>query len=208
MTRTPLELDPDLVLGIDPGTIVVGYGAVRSLDGRARLAGPRAALVEAGVVRAKRSRPLAERLGRIVAELDDLVRDLRPGTVVVERAFTGRNPLTALRLGEGRGLALAIAARHGCQVVERTPAETKRLVAGTGAATKELVAGAVAGLLGVPLEGSPLDATDALALALSELFRPAIDPVARARAAATARAARASAPDSGGAGVNRSGTGS
>lgn len=203
MTRPPLELDPDLVLGIDPGTIVVGYGAVRRLDGRARLAGPRAELVEAGVVRARRSRSLHERLGRILTDLEEIVAELRPGTVVVERAFTGRNPLTALRLGEGRGLALAVAARHGCEVVERTPAETKRLVAGTGAASKELVAGAVAGLLGVPLEGTPLDATDALALALSELFRPAVDPIERARATE-----RSGGRDANRSSANRSGAGS
>lgn len=185
MTRAPLELDPEVVLGIDPGTVVVGYGAVRGpAPGQVvRLGGPRAFLVEAGVLRAKRSRPLAERLGRLVADLEELVLDLRPGVVVVERAFTAKNPLTALRLGEGRGLALAIAARHGCRVVERTPAETKRLVAGTGSASKSLVAGAVSSLLGVGLDGSPLDATDALALALSELHRPAIDPLERVRAA-------------------------
>ncbi|QDU84081.1 Crossover junction endodeoxyribonuclease RuvC [Planctomycetes bacterium Pla163] len=176
MTPPPLELDPDVVLGIDPGTIVVGYGAIRGEHGRSL----RATLLEAGVVRAKQSRPLAERLGLILTNLEALIVELRPATVVVERAFTGRNPLTAIRLGEGRGLALASAARHGCRVVERTPAETKRLVAGTGSASKVLVAGAVASLLGLRLDDSPLDATDALALALSELHRPDIDPIARA----------------------------
>ncbi|MEZ5979562.1 MAG: crossover junction endodeoxyribonuclease RuvC [Planctomycetota bacterium] len=168
----PLEEDRGIVLGIDPGTIVVGYGAVRrssSASGRSLL---RAEYVEAGVLRARRSRPLAERLGVIAEHLEQLLDEVRPTVVVVERAFAGRNPATALRLGEGRGLALAIAARRGCRVVERTPAEAKRLVAGSGAATKSAVAAAVSSLLRLPMDGVALDATDALALALSEVHRP------------------------------------
>jgi len=179
MDAAPLDLDPDLVLGIDPGTIVVGYGAVRRSAARGgRLRSLRAELVETGVLRASRGRPLPERLGLLLGLVDELVLELRPGTVVVERAFTDKNPLTALRLGEGRGLAIAVAARRGCRVVERTPAEAKRLVAGSGSASKSLVSSAVGSLLGRSLAGSPLDATDALALALSELSR-AHDPDTR-----------------------------
>jgi crossover junction endodeoxyribonuclease RuvC len=169
---TALDLDPHLVLGIDPGTIVVGYGAVRAANTRAaHFSAPRVQLVEAGVLRAHRERPLAERLGLLLDLLDALVLELRPAVVVVERAFTAKNPLTALRLGEGRGLAIAVAARRGCRVVERTPAQCKRQITGSGAATKALVARAVESLLGRTLDGSPRDATDALALALTELQR-------------------------------------
>jgi crossover junction endodeoxyribonuclease RuvC len=171
-----LDLDPQLVLGIDPGTIVVGYGAVRAANTRAaHFAAPRVQLVEAGVLRARRGRPLAERLGLLLDLLDALVLELRPGVVVVERAFTAKNPLTALRLGEGRGLAIAVAARRGCRVVERTPAQCKRQITGSGAATKALVASAVESLLGRALDGSPRDATDALALALTELQRMSVE---------------------------------
>jgi crossover junction endodeoxyribonuclease RuvC len=153
-----------VVLGIDPGSVVLGYGAL--VIGSA---GPR--LHAAGLLRpgARRSQP--DRLARIQVELERLLAELAPAVVVVERAFTGRNVHSALRLGEARGVVLAAAARSGAQLVEVAPAEAKRAVVGSGSADKEQVARMVLQLLGLRDPGGPRDATDALALALGHVLR-------------------------------------
>lgn len=148
------------VLGIDPGTRVLGYGAVS-----ARSPNPR--FVAAGVIRTPRGASLPERLGSVAHELDALFAELHPSIVVVESAFTGRNVQSALRLGEARGVAMACAVRSGAQVVELSPAAAKRSVTGSGCADKEQVAAMVLRLLGLTDPGGPRDATDALALALA-----------------------------------------
>jgi crossover junction endodeoxyribonuclease RuvC len=160
-TRSPGAL----VLGIDPGTRVVGYGAVR-------LGGRRPRCVAAGVLRA-RSLAVPERLAEIALALERLLLELAPQVVVVEEAFAARNVQSALRIGEGRGVALALAARSGARVVQLPPAVAKKAIVGHGGASKEQVAAMVARLLGLSAPPEPADVTDALALALTYLSRPA-----------------------------------
>jgi len=149
-----------IVLGIDPGTLVVGYGAVVL-----RSEGP--ALLATGVLRASGKAPAATRLGSIRRDLDELIARLKPAVVVVESGFAGVNVQSALRVGEGRGVALACAAAGGAEVVELAPAAVKRSLVGNGAASKEQVARMVAAELGLDDPPRPHDATDALALALT-----------------------------------------
>lgn len=159
------------VLGLDPGTRVMGYGCVewRPNPGRGGALTP--CLVEAGTLTAAAGHSLPRRLARLLTELEGLVSDLRPELVVVERAFAGKNVRSALALGEGRGVALAVAARSGAEVAEITPAEAKQQVAGHGAADKAAVARMVGARLGLSSSGAPEDATDALALALAFVER-------------------------------------
>ena len=154
-----------LVLGIDPGTRVVGYGAVETTSAGF-------ACVSAGVLRCTSSRSVPERLGELGAGLERLLEDLRPGVVVVEEAFAARNVQSALRIGEGRGVALACAARFGSRVVQLPPAVAKKALVGNGGAHKQQVAAMVARVLGLRAPPEPLDVTDALALALTYLTRP------------------------------------
>ena len=167
-TTTPV------VLGIDPGTRVVGYGAVVL-----RADGPR--LLAAGVVRLPARMPVPERLAAIHARFSELMQSLRPGVVVVERAFAAKNIASALRIGEGRGLALACAAAAKAEVVELAPRAAKKRVAGSGDASKEQVAAMVKRALRRDDLDLPLDATDALALALAHASRPATLVPASAR---------------------------
>jgi crossover junction endodeoxyribonuclease RuvC len=153
-----------IVFGIDPGTRVVGWGAVCAEPRGARLLG-------AGVVRADGELALPLRLGRIRVELDELLARFRPHSVAIEEAFANRNVQSALRIGEGRGVALACAVAAGAQVFQYPPAVAKKALVGHGAAHKTQVAGMVARLLGLTEPPSPLDATDALALALTHLLR-------------------------------------
>ncbi len=163
MTSSPRP-KPFVVLGIDPGTRVVGYGAI--VDA-AR--GPR--LFAAGVVRAPAIRDVPQRLAHIRRELDDLIAKLGPSVVVVEQAFASKNLQSALRIGEGRGVVLACAACAGAEVVQLPPAVAKKALVGHGAADKRQVARMVLVALGLSELDLPLDASDALALALAHLQR-------------------------------------
>lgn len=163
---------PTIVLGIDPGTRVVGYGAVV-----VHASGPK--LLTAGVVRLSAAKGVPERLAAIHERLSRLMQELRPQVVVVERAFAAKNIASALRIGEGRGLALACAASCGASVVEMAPRAAKKRVVGSGDADKEQVAHMVKRALGREDIDVPLDATDALALALAHVARPAVVVPAR-----------------------------
>jgi crossover junction endodeoxyribonuclease RuvC len=162
------------VLGIDPGTRVVGFGALRMTDD-----GPR--LIGAGVLRTSASADIALRLAEIRAGLDRLLAELRPEVVVVEMAFAARNVQSALRIGEGRGVVISAAAAVGATVVQVAPAEAKKALVGNGQAHKTQVAAMAARLLGLERAPEPLDASDALALALTHVLR---NPLWRGGAAA------------------------
>ena len=152
------------MLGIDPGTRVVGYGAVV-----ARARGPR--LFGAGVLKPRAGLDVPARLGAILAEFEALLQEVRPDVVVVEQAFASRNLQSALRIGEGRGVILAAAARFGAEIVQFPPAVAKKALVGNGGADKSQVAAMVAGALGLSEAPKPLDASDALALALAHVLR-------------------------------------
>lgn len=153
-----------IVLGIDPGTRIVGFGAVQ-----AAREGPR--LVEAGAIHAGKADSVPERLGEIQTRIVEILARIRPDVVVVERAFASRNVQSALRIGEGRGVAMACAAAFGAHVIELAPAVAKKALVGHGAADKSQVARMVAAVLHLSSPPSSQDATDALALALAHLFQ-------------------------------------
>jgi crossover junction endodeoxyribonuclease RuvC len=113
--------------------------------------------------------PISERLAALWADLTDLLADLRPDVVVVERVLFQVNARTAMSVGQASGLALAAAARAGCPVAEYSPNEVKLAVAGYGSATKEQVQRMVAVLLGLDAPPRPADRADALALAVCHL---------------------------------------
>lgn len=158
---------PSVVLGIDPGTRVVGYGAV--VDAAS---GPR--LYACGALRAGANDDVPTRLAFLRRELDLLVAKLQPNVVVVEQAFAARNVQSALRIGEGRGVVLACAAACGAKIEQYAPAVAKKALIGNGAADKTQVAWMVAQILGLAQAPEPLDATDALALALAYVQRRAL----------------------------------
>lgn len=179
-----------VILGIDPGTRVLGYGALSWEPRRPRM-------VSAGVFRANARWEISRRLGHLAAELERLFEELSPGIAVVESAFASRNVRSALRLGEARGVVLACAARAGAEVIEMAPASAKKAVLGHGAASKHQIARMVGAQLGEPELDLPEDATDALALALAH-FHALSNPATRARSvietAAKACRARSSSP--------------
>jgi crossover junction endodeoxyribonuclease RuvC len=155
-----------IVLGIDPGTRVMGYGALVIAP-----SGPR--FLACGVLKPKASSAVASRLGEIQAALEELIAALRPGVLALERAFHSKNVQAAFRIGEARGVALATAARAGLEILELAPAAAKKAVLGHGGASKEQVARMIAEILGTGPLAVPADATDALALAFACVKRRA-----------------------------------
>ncbi|HUR26807.1 MAG TPA: crossover junction endodeoxyribonuclease RuvC [Planctomycetota bacterium] len=152
-----------VILGIDPGTRVVGWGAIELTA-----SGPR--LLGAGVVRAGVG-DLPVRLGTIRRELDRLIALYRPIVVAVEEAFAHKNMQSALRIGEARGVVLSCASAASVAVHQYPPAAAKKALVGNGAAHKSQVAAMVARRLELKEAPKPLDASDALALALTHLLR-------------------------------------
>lgn len=148
-----------VVLGIDPGTAIMGYGLVES-DGRTLTAIAYGALTTSkGVPPAERLRQLYDELGRIIAER-------RPDAMAVEELFFSANARTAIAVGQARGIALLAGAQAGLDVYEYTPLQVKDAVVGYGKATKEQVQLMTTTLLGLSAVPRPDDAADALAVAI------------------------------------------
>jgi crossover junction endodeoxyribonuclease RuvC len=113
--------------------------------------------------------PLPERLAELQRELRALVAELHPDVVAVERVFFQVNVRTAMGVGQASGIAMAEAVNAGCAVAEYSPNQVKEAVAGSGRANKEEIERMVKTLLGITQPLRPVDAADALALALCHL---------------------------------------
>ena len=164
-----------MVLGIDPGTAVTGYGVVaRQGDGAV-------SLLECGVIRTNARAPLAERLRDIYEGVAEIVDRARPSVMAVEAAFYAKNVRTSIVLGHARGVILLAASLKGLDVAEYPPAEVKNAVVGAGAATKEQVGYMVQRLLRLKEPPKPHDAADGVAIALCHCFR-GYGPAAKASA--------------------------
>lgn len=154
-----------IILGIDPGTAVTGYGVVRrEQDGTL-------ALAECGVIRTSSRAPLSERLRDLYEGVSELMNRHKPDAVAVEGVFFGKNVRTAVVLGHARGAILVAASLHDVQVAEYPPSEIKSAVVGTGRATKDQVGFMVQRLLRLREPPRPEDASDGVAVALCHCFR-------------------------------------
>jgi crossover junction endodeoxyribonuclease RuvC len=150
-----------IILGVDPGSLRTGYGAIET-DGR------RHRLVEKGVLLPGPRLPLPERLRHVHDGVAALIARLRPAAIAVEDVFHAANTRTALVLGHVRGVILLAGAEAGLPVHEYPPATVKVQVTGFGRAEKAQVALMVARLLDLPGETEPGDAADALAVAVCQ----------------------------------------
>ena len=154
-----------IVLGIDPGTAITGYGVVnRGADGAV-------SLVECGVIRTSSKATLATRLKDIYEGVSELLERHQPDAVAVEGVFFGKNVRSAVVLGHARGAILVAASLHQLEVAEYPPSEVKSAVVGTGRATKEQVQFMVQKLLRLREPPRPDDAADGVAVALCHCFR-------------------------------------
>lgn len=165
------------VLGVDPGTAVLGYGLVEAGRGPARL-------LECGVLRTSPRHSLASRLAEIHAALAELITRHQPDVLSVESVFYARNARTTVSLAHARGVILLCAEQAGITIAEYAPALVKKTVVGRGAALKPQVGYMVAQLLRLKSPPAPADAADGVALALTHILREAPGGVRRVAAAA------------------------
>ena len=150
------------LLGIDPGTRLVGWGVIEHDAQRGTLR-----LADCGCIRPGRNLSLRFRLSVIFDGLEEAIRRTRPDAAALEETFAGVNMQSAIAMGEGRGIALLCLARAGIEVLELSPRSIKQAVTGSGAAGKDRVAAMVAAQLGLKKPPRPADITDALAAAIA-----------------------------------------
>ncbi len=170
------------VLGIDPGLTRCGIGVVEGIVGRPLT------LVDVNVLRTSASVPIAQRLVTIERGIDAWLDEYAPEAVAVERVFARSDSSTIMGTAQASGIALVAAARRGLPVSTYTPSEVKAAVSGSGRADKAQVGAMVTRILRLDAPPKPADAADALALAITHVWRGA----AHARIEAAAAAGRTS----------------
>lgn len=154
-----------VILGIDPGTLFMGYGLIAVRKNTVRL-------LEMGTLRLAREKDHAERLRLIYTKIESLIRTHRPGAAAIEAPFFGKNVQSMLKLGRAQGVAIAAAAVAGLEVIEYSPNKVKQSITGRGHATKEQVWEMLQRTMNLSGETPELlDATDALAVALCHHFQ-------------------------------------
>ncbi|MDT9592517.1 crossover junction endodeoxyribonuclease RuvC [Nocardioides zeae] len=171
------------VLGIDPGLTRCGIGVV---DGRL---GRPLTLVDVNVLRTSATEPIPVRLVTIERGVEAWIEEHRPDVVAIERVFARSDVSTVMGTAQASGVAMVVAARRGIPVALHTPSEVKAAVSGSGRAAKPQVGAMVARILRLDAPPKPADAADALALAITHVWRGgASDRIEAARAAAGAAA--------------------
>lgn len=153
------------VLGIDPGLTRCGMGVVEGSVGRPLT------LVDVNVLRTSAEVPVAERLVTIEKGVDAWLDEFQPDAVAVERVFARSDVSTVMGTAQASGIAMVCAARRGLPLALHTPSEVKAAVSGNGRATKQQVGAMVTRILRLDAPPKPADAADALALAITHIWR-------------------------------------
>jgi crossover junction endodeoxyribonuclease RuvC len=153
------------VLGVDPGLTRCGIGVVVGAPGSAL------SLSGVGVIQTSASAPLEQRLLELESELNNWLDQHNPDVIAVERVFSQHNVRTVMGTGQAAGIALLLAAKRGIPVMMHTPSEVKAAVTGNGRANKAQVAQMVVRILSLKETPKPVDSTDALALAICNIWR-------------------------------------
>ena len=153
-----------IILGIDPGTNVMGYGLLL-------IKGNKFSLIQYGVIHLKRYSTHELKLKKIFDRVSTLIEEFAPDEVALEAPFFGKNVQAMLKLGRAQGVAMAAALSKEIPITEYAPKKVKKAVTGNGNASKEQVAKMIMSLLHIREEPKLLDATDALAVGLTHHFR-------------------------------------
>lgn len=153
-----------IILGIDPGTTVTGYGIIKYKKNTCTQ-------IASGIINLPSSKPIPHRLKIIYDVLDKLIKTYKPDEFAIETAFYGKNVQSAMKIGYARGVSILAAVNNGIPTNEYSPREVKKSVVGKGAATKEQVKYMIKTLLNVKNDKMKNDESDALAIALCHAFR-------------------------------------
>ncbi len=152
------------VLGIDPGTINMGYGVIDQTSDRPSLA-------QCGVLKAPSGMAIEERLQQLYSALVEIIDEVQPDHVAIEEPFVSRNVRSAMMIGEAKAIASLAATGHSIPVSRYSPRKVKQAVSGYGGGSKEQVQEMVRLQLGLDTSPEPLDASDAIAVALCHLHQ-------------------------------------
>lgn len=154
-----------IIIGIDPGTNVMGYGILR-------VVGKRPSMLAMGVIKLNKFETHYLRLRRIFDGVQSLINQYLPDEMAIEAPFFGKNVQSMLKLGRAQGVAMAAALTHDVPITEYEPRKIKMAITGNGAASKEQVQEMLRRILNIPREQllPELDATDALAAALCHFY--------------------------------------
>jgi crossover junction endodeoxyribonuclease RuvC len=150
-----------IILGIDPGTAITGYGVIEAKNNAV-------SFVDCGIIETEAGAPLPERLAVIHSAVEQRLSQYKPGRVAIEQAFYAKNVHTTLLLGHARGVLMLAAYKSGARIAEYSPREIKKAVTGSGGAEKSQVEYMVRMLLSPPAVAMRSDASDALAVALCD----------------------------------------
>jgi len=166
--NTRHEPAPMRILGIDPGTINMGYGVIEARDDKTTL-------IESDAITVTERSPIGERLSYMYHRLLEIISRHQPDAVAIEQPFMAKNVKAALAVGRAQAIAILAAADKGIPTFEYTPAQVKQRVTNYGASTKEQVQEMVRLQLNLTEVPQPFDAADALAVALCHLQETHID---------------------------------
>jgi len=150
------------ILGIDPGTVAMGFGILES-------GGNETTLVDCGVLTVKARSPIGERLAYLYNKLREIITEFQPEVVAIEQPFVAKNARSALAIGRAQAVAILAAANSEIPAYEYTPTQIKQNVANYGASSKEQIQEMVRLQLGLAETPQPSDAADALAVALCHI---------------------------------------
>ena len=148
-----------IILGIDPGTVIMGYGLISS-------GGQKMKLLEMGVLKLGKYNDYAIKLKKIFERVLSLIDEHHPDEVALEAPFFGKNVQSMLKLGRAQGVAMAAALHRGIPITEYSPRKIKMAITGNGNASKEQVAAMLQTILSFSEQPEYLDASDGLAAAV------------------------------------------
>jgi crossover junction endodeoxyribonuclease RuvC len=158
-----LKVEDKIILGIDPGTTVMGYGLIHLVNGKMTM-------LNFGIIQLNKISSHPDKLKRILERLNGLIEEYKPDEMAIEAPFFGKNVQSMLKLGRAQGVAIAACLNHNIPFEEYSPRRIKQAITGSGNASKEQVAAMLQKLLNFPDMPKYLDATDGLAVAVCHQF--------------------------------------
>ncbi|GCD78171.1 crossover junction endodeoxyribonuclease RuvC [Thermaurantimonas aggregans] len=167
-----MELKKKIILGVDPGTQVLGYAIAEQL-------GSKITVTSCDIVRLRSEADALQRLKIIFEKILDIIDSYTPTELAIEAPFYGENVQSMHKLGRAQGVVIAAALYRGLSVAEYSPRKIKQSITGRGSATKEQVAALLAAQYTLPTTAATLDATDALAVAITHIYQQQTLPSSR-----------------------------
>lgn len=158
-----MKQEDKIILGIDPGTTVMGYGLIHVRNRKMTL-------LNFGIIQLNKIAEHPDKLKRIFERVDSIIREYKPDEMAIEAPFFGKNVQSMLKLGRAQGVAIAVALSHNIPFEEYTPRRIKQSITGKGSASKEQVAAMLQNTLNFKDMPKYLDATDGLAVAVCHYY--------------------------------------